>query len=457
MWRRGVRGLIRGSAWAALVIALAVATRAAGGVRSANPWWFEDGYTSLEFVDAAGTTAHVRVAGTGTVSLPMLPAGVAFDPAASIVLVASAAGVRAWAFDGVRMVRAPRFDIGGQGYTGVAWIGRVGNLVAAATSGAVILLGWNGSGWTEVASLATPVTCGVAEGAPVVGDAGTLLVGTGTGFDVVGYRAGTLAVDPGAGVTDLQGVDGIAAAPGGALVAVWHGGDVSVYGWDGRAYRETPTWEIPAASQPVEAVAWLRDGDGYWVLTSDGSLTAYGFDGSYVRRLDSLSTTLTQPVAALGTGWRQGDIAALGPGGLDYEDGTPLSSDPSRSVTNLSLPLYASSARLLSTVLTVGHDLSEIQIDTAVVDLPPGTGVAYDVSTDGGRTWTSVPPCLNAADPLRDCAADNTALPPGADLQYRMTLSTANPSVTPVVDGTELLEVATEVEAESGAPAILIR
>jgi hypothetical protein len=455
--RTGKRVAITCIAVAAALIAATLPLRAATGVQSADPWWFVDDYTSLAYVDAAATSAVVNIAGSGTVVLPTLPAAVAFDPAAAVGIIASAAGAQAWAFNGAATVRAPQFDLAGTGYVGAAWIGGKGNQLAAATRAQVILAAWNGAGWTQIAALDTSGVRAVAEGAPASGSAASILVGTARGFEVAEYRDGSLILDPAAGVDDLADARGIASAAGGELVAVWHGTAVSVYGWDGHAYREAPTWEAPPGSQAIASVAWFRDGNGYWVLTADGALNAFGFDGSFVVRVPGLSTRLSGPVAALGTGWRQGDVAALVADGWRYEDGSPLATDGGRSVTGLRLPIYGPSAQLQSTILSVSHPVEEIQVDADTVQLPPGTAIAYSVSTDGGTTWTSVPPCLNATAPVSQCTADNTAVPPGSAVVYRLTLSSANPWVTPVVDATDLLEIATERQAVDGARAILIR
>lgn len=453
-WRRAVCAL----AGTCLALGLlGLAGRAASGVLNAAPWWFEDDYTSLAYVDEAVTTAVVDTSGTGTVRLPTVPAGLAFDPASSVGLIATRSGVQGWAFDGSAMVRAQPYDVPGTGYVGVAWIGSAGNWIAVATPSQVSLYAWSGSAWTAVGDLAVAGVNSVAAGAPVSGAAASLLVGTPTGFEVVDYRDGSLVADAGAGVAGMQASGGIASSPGGSLVAVWCGPRLSVYGWDGSAYRQTPTWEIPSGSQAILAVAWFRDGNGYWVLTADGSLTAYGFNGSFVVRLADLSTTVTLPVLALATGWRQGDVATLVGTGWDYEDGTPIAADAARSVGGLTLPLYRPAAQLQSTVLAASHDVTQLQIDAAVPSLPPGTAVAYQVSTDGGSTWNDLPPCIDPPDPQADCAADNEAVPGGNQVVYRLELTTADPAATPVVDTTDLYEIATRTQTLANGMARLIR
>lgn len=442
----------------AACIALTLTARAAGGVQSADPWWFQDQYTSLAYVDPAATTATVDTSAgaTGQVSLPLVPAGLALDPAAATGLIATAAGVQAWSFDGAALAPAPVFDLPAADYVGAAWLGAAGNQLALATPGAVMLDAWSGAAWRQVGRVGVGGVAGIAQGAPFPGAAATILVATNTGFQVAAYRGGALALVSGAGITGLQGVGGIAAAPGGALAALWSGSGLRVYGWDGSAYRQAPTWEIPAGGPAILGAAWFRGGNGYWVLRADGTLSAYAFDGSFVVAVPGLSARIALPVAALATGWGRGAVAALCPSGWTYLDGDPLGPDAARSLNGLHLPLYQPSAVLQSIALQPGHALDAIQVDAAVATEPVGTGIAYQVSTDGGASWTRVSPCLNPGPPA-DCAADNTALPPGSDILYRLVLSTANPDLTPRVDTTSLFEIATETETVAGARAVLIR
>lgn len=442
----------------AACIALTLTARAASGVQHADPWWFQDQYTSLAYVDPAATTAAVDTGAgpTGQVSLPLAPAGLSLDPAAAMGLIATGAGVQAWSFDGAAMVPTPAFDLPAAGYVGAAWLGAAGNQLALATPGEVILDAWSGAGWRQVGALGVSGVVGIAEGAPLAGAAATILVATQGGLQLAAYRGGSLTLVPGAGITGLQGVGDIAAAPGGALVALWSGSDLQVYGWDGSAYRQAPTWEIPAGGPAILGAAWFRGGNGYWVLRADGTLSAYAFDGSFVVALPALSARMALPVAALATGWGRGAVAALCPSGWIYLDGEPLGPDAARSVSGLPLPLYRGSAVLQSTPLDPGHALAAIQVDAAVAAEPAGTSIAYQVSTDGGGTWTAVSPCLNPGPPA-DCAADNTALPPGADILYRLVLSSVNPELTPIVDTTDLFEIATQTETVAGARAVLIR
>ncbi|HVB09413.1 MAG TPA: hypothetical protein VNM16_03485 [Bacillota bacterium] len=436
---------------------LGVSGRAASGIQSPSPWWFQDDYTSLSYIDPETTTAEIDPAGTGTISLPLAPAAVAFDPAAAVAVLVAGGGAEGFAFDGARINADHHFDVAGVGYVGAAWIGTAGSQLAVATPNRVALDAWSGTGWTEVGSLAAPGTIGLAEGPPIPGASANILVGTSTGFGALAYRAAGLEPEVGAGVHDLQGVSGIASAPGGALVAVGQGTRVRIYGWDGQRYREVPAWEPASSSSPIQSIAWFRHGDGFWTLANDGALTAFGMNGSVVTRIPQLSAELPTPVSAIGTGWRQGQVAALVPSGWTYYDGATLAQDSARSLTGLRLPLYEESAQAQSIELDLGHTVDQIQIDSTITQLPVGTAIGYQISWDAGKTWTSLPACQNATNPVVQCRSDNTPLPPSIQLSYRVLLSTTNPSETPVVDATALFEIATETTADGTGSATLVK
>ncbi len=120
--------------------------------------------------------------------------------------------------------------------------------------------------------------------------------------------------------------------------------------------------------------------------------------------------------------------------------------------------MYEPAAVLQSTVLPVGHTVDEVRVEnadcaagktppacTGLPTLPPGTAVSYAVSTDGCRTWTPVP--LFA----------NVAVSPGDRVCYRRTLATSNGAVTPVVDVTNVYEIATVTSTGTQNPAYLAR
>ena len=83
--------------------------------------------------------------------------------------------------------------------------------------------------------------------------------------------------------------------------------------------------------------------------------------------------------------------------------------------------------------------MSEVKVTDAMAAMPTGTSVGYQVSTDGGAAWT-------ATSPLQP-----TAVPAGSALVYRAALGTSDQGQTPVLDTTDLYEIATRTVTETQA------
>ena len=92
-------------------------------------------------------------------------------------------------------------------------------------------------------------------------------------------------------------------------------------------------------------------------------------------------------------------------------------------------------------MLPIGHTVDDVRVEDAdcaagktppncsgLPSQPTGTSVAYQVSTDGCHTWTTTP------------VFTNVSIPPGTSLCYRLALATTDPTVTPVVDATNLYD-----------------
>jgi len=196
-------------------------------------------------------------------------------------------------------------------------------------------------------------------------------------------------------------------------------------------------------------VAFFPQGGGYWVLTQQGQLLAYAYGPSGLSPLPgwslSVPVSLDVPVT-VASGWSTAAGAVVYPTGWDYEDlatGNTFGQDSIRSLSGQTWPAYAPQAVLASVALPVGHQVTQVRVEdadcaagqsppdcTAMAALPAGTSIAYQVSTDGCRTWTAAP------------VFSNVTVPAGASLCYRITLTTSDPAVTPVVDVTNLYEIA---------------
>ena len=450
---KGAKGAIVAVAVASLIAASA-AVRAAG-VKNANPYWFQDGYHTTQYVSPSATSAIVDTAGTGTVYLPPLSAdAMAYAPAyvgADILEVATANGVRGWGFDGAAMVREPFLDVPVSQPAGVAFLGQAASgqaalgvrLAVGGVSGpasGVGIYGWNGATWAHVLSVSTPPgLVGVAAGAD-----GGVLAATSYGMTLYGPTGTSEAT-----IAGLAGVRGVASAANGSLVAVWTAATASFYAWDGHAYRALSSLDAAApGGGTLIGVAPFRGGNGYWLITPTQAV-AYGWDGAAMTWLPQWGmTTMPANVVAAATGWADtpGGLALLSASGVRYmaaPAGTE-SASAARRITGQSWPVFAPTAQLQSTLLSIGHNVTEVKMVDSMAALPGSATIDYAVSTDGGGTWTTTPPL------------QPTDVPAGSQLMYRALLGTSNQAQTPVLDATNLYEIATQVSTQSRSVAWLL-
>lgn len=457
----------------ATVLALAAVARGAlaGTVLSASPYWFRDTYTGTSSVNLAATSAVVDTAGTGTVRLPYAPMQLALDPRGTYALVATLGGVTAWVFNGQAVQPVTGWTLGNlTGATGAAWV-MDGRAFAVSTASEVAVYGLSaragGYDATRVAVASANGTLGMAPGPADLPSA--LLAATATGATLFEAQGSTLVAVPG-GPSGLAANVGVAATANGTVAATWQQEDVQVWAWNGAAYTPAATWEPPvppAADGPVVGVAFAPQSDGqggtFWVLTGQGQLLAYAYGRAGLSALPgfSLSPPADQnPPAGLAAGWAPDAVGVLYPTGWVYEDlGTAdtFGPDSVRSLTGQTWAVYRANAALQSVQLPVGHTVDDVRVEDAdcaagktppncsgLPNLPAGTSLAYQVSTDGCHTWTDTP------------VFTNVSVPPGTSLCYRLALGTTDSAVTPVVDVTNLYEIAERTTVESpGGPAVL--
>ena len=444
-WRAVLGGL--------LLLALAAAPiDAAGGA-----WWFNDGYTDTAWVDGLATSATVDTTGAGTVRLPYLPMQLALDPTGTYALVALPVGVPAYVYDGRGVRPVADWALGTLPAVGAAWI-EGGRAFAVATASALVVYARGRDGRAvRAADVAVRGALGLAPGPRLLASA--VLAATATGAVLYQAAGTTLEPLPG-GPAGLSGNRGVAATADGALVATWQADGAQIWAWDGAVYLPAPTWNPPpppAPAGPIVGLAFFPGGHGYWLLTGTGQLLAYSLGLAGPAAIPGMSLSLparADPPAGIAAGWAAGSVAVLYPDGWAYADMGPggvFGPDRARSLATVPWPVYPPSAVLVSTDLRAPHDVGEVRVEDAACAagaLPPdcrdgpvvpsGTGVAYEVSTDGGRQWTPVPPYRN------------TVVPVGVALRYRLTLTTTNPRTTPVVGATNIYEIARRA---SPAPA----
>ena len=420
----------------------------AAGVKNPNPYWFEDSYRTLGYVDMAATTAIMDNGGTGTAYLPPLSADdLAYAPpyvGADILEVGTASGVQGWGFNGAAMISEPFLDVAATDPAGVAFLGQAppgepgqGVRLAVAAGAGISIYGWNGVGWASVLNIAAPGIVGVAAGAD-----GGVLAATAGGFTLYS-PAGVQQTQ----VTGLSGLVGVTSAAGGMLVAVWTNTTASFYSWTGAQYMALPSWGEPEpAAGSLLGVAFFRGGGGYWLATPT-QVVAYGWNGAVLAGLPGWgSSAMPAQAVAVATGWGPGSVSVLSPAGAQYLDapGGALGVGSARSIVGQSWAVFAASGMLGSAVLPVGHNVDEVRMVDTMAALPTGTALGYRVSTDGGATWTNTPPLTP------------TNVPAGDALVYQAALSTTDTAQTPVLDTTDLYEIATETQTETQAVSWLL-
>lgn len=415
-------------------------------------------YSPLAPQDQAATNTAIDTTPPGTLSLPEPSAILAYDPLTRVVLAGRGTSLRAWAWDGDNLSRFPAMDIAApddRRLAGAAFVGDDGTRLAVLTDAGLILYGWTGAGWQELAS--APVAGGVGVARGVGSD---VLVATSSDLLVYGWDGSTLAPLPGSGVSGFPGALGVSSADG-TLAAVWTDSSVAVLGWDGSGYRDAPTWEPPQGSlRNVLGVAFWRDGGGYWVLDR-GTVRAFAYAGSYVVEVGAWSIQVPGAASAA-AGWDARSLGVVAGSRVRYWDwtGDGVREVAAKGIVDVGSGAYAEAAVYRSVVFPLDHQVGVVQVDLEG-DFPAGTGVAVKVSTDGGTTWTAVAPCVNPVDVVAECGPLNQAVPIGSELVYELILTTDDPSRTPVVDRADVVEIASrelpDQDARRQVRAVLIR
>lgn len=384
--------------------------------------WLEDHYLDLSRTDVGLTTALVDTASPGLVLLPRQWGRVALHPE-EVRLVGVASGqLRGYGFDGSKLVRDPRLDASFPGVTAAAFSSD-GRFLAAvsAASGELRVWGRDAEGvLCQVASLggfAGAVALEPARGADfwvVLPTSARYLGFDGSSWrEVAAFRLSFSAA-----------VSASWYAPRG-LLAVLDSGRVRCFGFDGSSFRELAAFGVPAP----DAVGVVQHGLGYGVLIGRRVL-CYGLSASGVERLSSLDVTVPEDGAGLAVSlWGGFDFVALTAWGARYLawSGSGWVSDPARSVAGLSGG-YLPAAEYRSLAVPAWVSVDRVRLE-AEYQVPVGCGLLFQVSADGGVTWTDVTPF------------ENLDVPAGGSLGYRILLTSSDPAATPSVDRVRLLQI----------------
>lgn len=422
--RAGVAAALMAFTWAA---APALRGGATAALEAPNPFSLSEHFLATADIDLPRTTACVDTAAPGTLTLCAPGAHAAVDPASSRYVLAGGSAVKHFAFDGAAMrdVTAARGPAA-SGAVDADW----------AADGRLVLA--SATGFTDSAPDATGKLVPVP-GAAVTGLAEIVGVAAAPGrrwlLDASGrvsawaWTGSAYARRP-AWDLSLPGATGVRVSRDGAcLAARLDTGAVRLFAWTGGGWRERPETAPPAGVRALD-VAFFPEASGYRTLSAGGRLRAWGFSGAGVAEIPSLAIAVAG-ATTLAPGFAGKDALAVTPSRAAY---VGVSGDASREVAGhgasaAGLGGYASPGVAASRAFALDHDVDMVALEVAQV-LPAGTAAAWEVSTDGGATWTAVAP------------STPTPVPPGPALAWRATLATSNPAAAPSVDRVDVHELA---------------
>ncbi len=440
----------------ALVTLMAVMVSAAGHEGLLGLLWVAEDFLDTSRVNTALTTAEVDTAPPGSVRLPMVTSAwsevpsplVALRPGRTqLVLAFARAGapqateLAGYVSDDRRLVRHAPWDKSSVGNVrALAWTGD-GDYLAVATDTGLQVYGTDPNG-----ALRQLTTVGLTGARAVAGAPGRdLWILVGSEVRHLKWNMRQYREEPARRITGLADPRGISSSPRDGVLLVLDGERVRYYRTspDGSLREETAHGLTVAGAQSVAAVGQ----GGYRVLVADPQGQAaktvhVQVSGAGARVVPAHDDSLPEPAWAIAPSpWGDMDYVSLSAWGLRYRAAAGRNvwrSDGARSAAGnwwqemvRRQVAYEPDAVLVSQVVRTQIPIGRIRL-TAVSQVPEGTAVGFDVSTDGGTTWTTVP------------LDTNVEVPPGFDFAYRIRLHTDHPLdllKTPVVDRVEVRQV----------------
>lgn len=378
----------------------------------------DDHFLDLSRVDQAVTTALVDTAPPGLVYLPSSGDAVALRPGTLQLAAVAQGGVKGYAWDGTRMARDVRLDVSLPGAVAVAFSSD-GGLMAAGTSSQVRVWGFDASGYARTL-------------AALGGFSRVLALEPGRGWDF-------WVLEPARAV--CLGFDGASWRPAFSLslsrglsmswsierrsLAVLDGDRVRYFGFGGSGFVE-----VPACGASVSGASGVvQHGHGYSVVAGRTAL-GYALTASGAARSPALDLALPeQGFGGAVSPWGPYDWVVQTSYGARYVawTGSGWLFDPTRTVAGV-FGGYRDLTELRSVVFPSSEPVARVRLE-AECQIPAGTSLQFEVSTDGGAVWTPVP------------LGVNTDVSQGSSLCYRALLASSDPSVTPVLDRVRLLQI----------------
>ncbi|MEW6048261.1 MAG: hypothetical protein AB1609_17595 [Bacillota bacterium] len=385
-------------------------------VARAGPLAIQEEYVDAGGVDLAGTDARLIPGFPGLVELPLEPSSVAADR--HELVVCTSGRLRVWLHRPEGLLKVLDSALPSAG----AACSAGGKLYIARQDGfSVYLAGPRGL------SPAGPGVSGLSGVTGVaVGHAGRVYVACRDRVRCFAPAVGSYVELPSGGLA-VAGVTAISADPASGAVVVATGRRVRYFVPAGERLAEVP-WgcELPA---PVDGLALSPGGKEYRVLAG-GELRTYRVAGG--------GAALPCSAQPLGRGaLRVGDsgdaVPVLCSSGVRGHlrgsgDVVPV---PALSDGSFRVARYRWRAMLLSREFVTGYPVNKVLVAPVFAALPEGSSVSWEVSTDGGASWTPVVP------------GRDTPVPPGAHVRYRALIEGPGPEPeeTPSLDRLGLVEL----------------
>lgn len=459
--RQVIAGVLAAALWSALLGNSPVATAQTGAGESpawsefaaplpAIPQWRED-FLGSDALDLVHTSAWIDTAPPGRAELPPAHASLAWHPRHAALLVGTTEGVSLWRADagGGGLAQDPRLAIPAPDVVGVGWLGGPGELSIGGTGDAfavamahelrVYRLDAEGRAiLTDVWPSPDPLT-GLAT------DGNAVWIAHPGGLHYLGLTPLGLVEVPEFALSPPAPVRAISTHASG-LLAVLLDEELRLYrrGPDGFVEWTEGRLDVRAGGR---GVSFWGDRSGLWTL-HPGRLDAVAIGPSGSRLIPGWSRAIPRHAAAVASVGSGLDHSVLAMPAVETSSWIPTTASaeplPDRSLAEVPGRRFAERAEVRSRVWEVEEPLEQVRLE-AGLSLPPGTGVYFHVTTDGGDTWTEVPP-----DQI-------VAVPPGVRVAYRAVLASADALATPELDWVDLSEVRTLTILTRAARVRLVR
>ena len=388
--------------------------------------YVDDHFLSLDKTDRQFTTAAVHTGPPGVVMLPRSGSGdvVALRPGALQLVVVEDNRIRGYSFSGSSMVPDPRLEVAFPGVRAVAWTSD-GRFLAAASDSRVRVWGLDSEGRLRQISQWS------LAGSELVALEG----GPGADLWLVEQRKAVRYGFTGSGWAPLAG-DSFALEEGKAAswdsrrqaLAVLDGSKVRCFALSASGFVEVLQWEAEVAGACGVAVHGL----GYSVIVGR-TARSYGYGPAGVVRIPALDLDLGgEGLGAATSPWGEFEWVAVTPWGVRYAGwgGSGWVFDPARSVAGaIGGGVIADHAEFRSVVFPALVPVFKVRLEVEA-QVPAGSEVRYEVSTDGGSRWVELVPGVN------------TLVPEGNAVVYRMLLFRGTSARGPEVDRVVLAQIA---------------